>query len=474
MWYNRGIEIRLDDIASFRSEFENDTFARTLQNAIVENGVDAVALDAKMANSAMQSRSAVQVRLDNWGATSQKQSGRCWLFSSLNLIRFNMSKNLEYTSSAERQNGGKSFELSQNYAMFWDKFERANYFLQSVLSLHRSSLFFEPDGITLTRESSFLLQSLLGDGGQWNMAVNVYKKYGVVPKDAMPETVSSSSTLRMNTILRTLLRKRASEVVKEGVDAKNIVHQTLRDVYRILALHLGTPPSQFDFQWRKDSGGFAKVSKITGVEFMKQFLTLNLEDYVCLVDDPREHHRKNTSISIEHLGNVLEGDKVLYLNSDTQTMKRLTVDALQGNGQLEAEPVWMGCDVKPQMLRSLGLWGSELFRYSDVHGVDLSSTKGQRVSFQDSAMTHAMLFTGVDLDESGIPWRWRVENSWGEDSGDKGFYTMLDSWFDEYMFEVAVHKSLLTPELRAAYEKYLSSGEFDYILPAWDPMGALA
>lgn len=460
----------------------------------MQNGVDAIALDVSAKNAVLKERSAVEVRLDRWGATSQKKSGRCWLFSSLNLIRFDMAQNLQYTHKAEKQNGGKSFELSQNYAMFWDKFERANYFLNDVISLAENATFFEADGVTLTRKSAFLLESLLGDGGQWNMAVNIYTKYGVVPKSVMPETVSSSDTATMNKILKSYLRKKAAQIATAiqassampgaGDADREATQEIMQNVYRILALHLGTPPEKFSYQWYNDAGEFAKVSGITAQEFMSKFLTLNLHDYVCLVDDPRQQHAKSSSISIEHLGNVLEGGKVLYLNTDIATMKQLTVASLQGSGDasgnsgsessVPAQPVWMGCDVKPQMLRSEGLWSKELFRYSDVHGVDLSTSKEQRVAFQDSAMTHAMLFTGVDLDENGAPWRWRVENSWGEESGDKGFYTMHDSWFDEYMFEVAVHKSLLTPELLQAYERHLATGEFDYLLPAWDPMGALA
>ena len=434
-------------LRGFADSFSADTAAVRMQNAVTRAGLDEVAVNhaRQMALSTTMSN-----RLDDWSVANQKKSGRCWLFAALNLFRFGTRTVL----------GVKQFEFSQSHAMFWDKIERVNYFLADVIATAERPLD--------DRLVGFLLGEVMGDGGQWNMATNVFAKHGVVPKEAMPETESSGNTAVLNRSLRSLVRRAARTLramLDDGASATavdQVRRQVVADAYRILAIHLGTPPTSFDWQWRDDENGFHRDGQITPQEFFAKYVTIPVQDYVCLVDDPRPEHPKGATLTIEHLGNVVGGDRVLYLNSTIALMKRLAREAI-----VAGEPVWFGCDVSQQMLRKDGLWSADLLDLNGVYGTDLSLDKQDRVRFGESMMTHAMLLTGVDVVD-GVARRWRVENSWGEEGGEKGFYTMDDSWFDEYVFEVVVRTSGLPVRDQEAL------GAEPLVLPAWDPMGALA
>ena len=425
-----------------------DEASRIARNAVTNAGIDAACLDrAKVVGTP----TVMSHRLDQWKATSQKKSGRCWLFSSLNLLR----------DTTHERIGVKDFEFSQNYVLFFDKLERANYFLRDMVACAS-----EPVDSRLVQ---FLLSEVLGDGGQWDMAVSLYQKHGLVPKEAMPETQSSSNTSRMNTRLQVLLRRSALEVrelLASGASPEEVealISTVLDAVWRILVICLGEPPRSFDWEWRDDAGEFHRDGTVTPKEFFDRYVGVDLSEYVCLVDDPRRAHAKGQALTVEHLGNVIGGRQIRYINTEMATIKKIASRMIA-----RGEPVWFGADVSQQSERDLGLLVEELHDYSGLFGVDLKTTKEQRVLSGESAMNHAMLFTGVDIDEDGHPRRWRVENSWGEDVGEKGFFTMDDAWFSEYVFEVVVKISELPDELRPAVTSE------PLVLPAWDPMGTLA
>jgi bleomycin hydrolase len=233
-------------------------------------------------------------------------------------------------------------------------------------------------------------------------------------------------------------------------------------VYRILSIHLGTPPERFVWQWKDKSGKFHREAGMTPSRFAAKYVGVPLDGYVCLVNDPRPQHAYGRTYSVEYLGNVVGGEQIVYLNVDVDTMKRAAVRTLKGG-----EPVWFGCDVRKQMDRERGIWDARLQDYEEIYGTTFGMDKAARLQYGEARMTHAMLFTGVDL-VNGKPRRWRVENSWGEEHGQKGFFLMNDSWFDEYMFEVAVRRDHLPAKLREAADRR------PVMLPPWDPMGALA
>lgn len=433
-------------LEALRADFDASGANRVAMNAVTSAGIGKVARNYDRSRL-LQRR--FSISLDNGEATHQDHSGRCWLFSSLNVARFVAKKAL----------GLKEFEFSQNYAMYYDKLERVNYFLRDVAGLIRSG---EPVDSRLMQH---LLGDVMGDGGQWTMAMNVYKKYGAVPKDLFPETESSKNTGELNTHLRSLLHMAVSRMYGDPSGIDGIIAQTVGDGHRMLTIHLGEPPRSFDWEWTDAEGDFHRDGAITPVEFWKRYVDAGLEEYVCLVDDPRAEHAKGHKIGIEHLGNVAGGDPTEYLNVPNQFMKDCARRILAEAGI----PVWFGADCHPMMDRESGAWATDLYEYGRVYGVDFDLDKGRRVRFADSAMNHAMAFAGVDVAGDGITTRrWRVENSWGDKIADKGYFTMSDDWFTEYVYEVAVPRAMLPDDYQAAL------AEPAQMLPAWDPMGALA
>ena len=280
---------------NLRHEFDASAQNRLAMNAVTAAGIQDVARNYDRARR-LQRRFSTTV--DNGTVTHQDRSGRCWLFSSLNVARFIAKKNL----------GLKEFEFSQNYAMYYDKLERVNYFLKDVAALVRAG---EPSDSRLMQH---LLNDVMGDGGQWTMAMNVYKKYGAVPKDLFPETASSKNTGEMNTQLRALLHTAVAHMYANKAQIDEIIAQTTAAGHRMLTIHLGEPPESFDWEWTDEDGNFHRDGEITPVDFWKKYVDAGLEDYVCLVDDPRVEHPKGRKIGIEHLGNVAGGDPTEYLN----------------------------------------------------------------------------------------------------------------------------------------------------------------
>jgi bleomycin hydrolase len=434
------------DLERLRKDFTANPAYRLAQNAVTRVTVDDVAINREIVVGIDHSMSTT---LDDWKVTNQEKSGRCWLFAGLNLLR----------AGVMRKTGLKDFEFSQNYAMFWDKLERANYFLEAVIETADRDL----DDRTV----AFLLQTVAGDGGQWNMFAALVAKHGLVPKGAMPETQSSSNTARMNSVLRYQLRQGARGVravmASGGIEAARAAKaEILRVVHRILCVHLGTPPERFDWQWTDKDKEFHRDGVLTPQEFAARYVDLPVDEYVCLVHDPRPSSPVGRTFTVEYLGNVIGGPPVTYLNVEMQAIKDVAAATLHGG-----EPVWFGCDVGKMMSGDYAYWDAGLYDLPLVYDAAFDLDKAARLEYHESAMTHAMLFTGVDVLD-GVPRRWRVENSWGADRGRDGFYTMDDSWFGQYVFEIAARRSALPLELRAALDAD------PIVLPAWDPMGALA
>jgi bleomycin hydrolase len=434
-------------IGLMQEAFGSKPHHRQMQNAVTVTAVDKLALNRAVVTGLDDSFSC---KLDDWSVTNQKRSGRCWIFAGTNLLRVGAMKKMNR----------KDFEFSQSYVFFWDKIERANYFLESIIDTAD-----RPDG---DRTVDFLLDNVLGDGGQWNMFVSVVKKHGLVPKTAMPESESSSNSPTMNNILKAKLRegaKRLRDLHGNGAGAtelRNAKHEILTVIYRILSIHMGTPPGRFDWQWRDKDNKFHRDGEMTPQEFAKRYITLNLDEYVCLVHDPRPGSPFGRTFTVAYLGNVVGGEPVKYLNVDMGVMRKIAMRTL-----LDGQPVWFGCDCSKQMDRDLGLWDSRLFDYESVYDTRFTLNKADRLIYHQSRMNHAMLFTGVDVVDDQ-PRRWRVENSWSDESGKKGFFIMDDSWFDEFMFEIAADKSYLPENLQEALALK------PIVLPPWDPMGSLA
>ena len=440
-----GKTITRKQVVELRKEFDAEPSNKVAQNAVTNVQLPDLTLNRDLVQDIDDSFS---IKLDDWKVTAQMRSGRCWLFATLNLFRVGAMKKMNL----------KNFEFSQAHTHFWDKFERSNHLLEAIIETS--------DRPVDDRTIHFLLSDPIGDGGQWNMAMNLVRKHGLVPKTAYPESNSSSATRWMNAELKDILRSSASEI-RAIIDGGGTVEEArahkekrIADIWRMLCIHLGTPPKTFNWQWRDKDGEFHRNGRMTPQQFAAEFVDIEWEDYVCIVNDPRnEYYRTYT---VDFLQNVAGGPPVVYLNVPSKEMKAITLKLLE-----DGMPVWMGCDVGKEMDRKRGLWDADLFDVEGLYGVEYGMDKADRLRHNQTMMTHAMLFTGVDV-VNGRPRRWRVENSWGQDTGQKGYYTMNDSWYDQYMFEIAAPKDYLT-------EKMLEGLETEpVVLPAWDPMGSLA
>lgn len=435
-----------EDLEQMRRDFQANPIFRVAMNAVCKTPINQVALNRHVVTRTNHTFSHM---VKTGAATSQERSGRCWLFAALNTMRM---------AAAEQMNL-EDFEFSQNYLMFWDKLEKANYFLENILK----TLDEPTDG----RLINWLLQSPIQDGGQWDMFVNLVHKYGLIPKSIMPETESSSNTPSMNYYITAKLREDAAELRKahsKGVKEAKLRErkaEMVNEVYRMLCIHLGEPPQEFLWQWRDKDKTFHRDGVITPHEFMQRHVPVDLDERVCLIHCPILDYNK--LYTIEYLGNVVEGHIVRYLNVELPVIKKATVSMIK-----DGKPVWFGCDVGKHFDRDLGLMDLELHDLESLYGVSFGMDKATRLNYGHSQMTHAMVFTGVDLDEKERPRKWRVENSWGDKGGDKGFMVMTDPWFDEYTYEVVVERSYVEPKILKALDTK------PIPLPPWHPMGSLA
>lgn len=442
-------EVSLEQIAAFQAAFENDPRNRAAMNAVCTTAVNKVAVNRR---KLAQNNMTFSVHLPENKITSQNSSGRCWLFAALNTLRMVAMKNM---------NLGDDFELSQNHMMFWDKFEKANYFLEAVLDTLN-----EPtDG----RLIAHLFSAPIQDGGQWHMFINLVKKHGLVPKSVMPETESSSNTGMMNWNITLRLREFGCQLRTAHGEGKSMKQlramkpAMMEQVYKMLCIHLGEPTSSFEWQWRDKDKQFKRDGLVTPQDFYRKHIDVDLSDMVCLIHCPQATKQFNEVYTIKFLGNVVGGEPIKYLNVELDVMKQAAIKQMQNS-----ESVWFGCDVGKYLDRDSGWMDNELFDYDLVYGSQSTLTKAQRLDYGESLMTHAMVFTGVDLDDAGAPRKWRVENSWGEKGGDKGFYAMGDAWFDEFNYEVVVHRKYLPEEYLVMLDRKLVE------LEPWDPMGSLA
>ena len=382
------------------------------------------------------------------GITNQMASGRCWLFASMNLMREKIAEKC----------GLEKFELSGNYFAFYDKFEKINFFLESVLDT--------ADLPVGDRTLDWLMHSF-GDGGQWDMMVAIVEKYGVVPYDVMPETYQSSHTRSFHQMMTMRMRKCAVELralVQAGKEdeARSRKNEMLGEFYSALCICFGKPVSRFDFEYRDKDDVFHADRGLTPQEFCRKYVDIDLKDYVSVINAPTADKPYHKTYTVKYLGNVI-GAPIRYLNVTMDEMKGLAVRQLQ-----DGEPVWFGSDCGKYGSRKDGLWDPSSFGYDRLFGMDFSLTKEERLDYGDSAMNHAMVICGVNLDGDGKPNRWKIENSWGDEAGRKGYYVASDRWFEDYTYQVIIRKKYLKEE----WLKELAKRPVE--LEPWDPMGTLA
>ena len=389
------------------------------------------------------------IDINTMTATNQKASGRCWIFAACNVLREMIGKKANITE----------FELSQSYVAFWDKYEKFNYALESIIDL----IDCDPDDRVLAH----ILQGGIQDGGQWDMFVNVIKKYGICPKNVYPETHASSNTGQMNQLINAQIRKfaiNAQKYYKEvGIDeVKKYKVEVLEKMYDFLCDCYGVPVKEFSFEYVDKDKKYHLDKGFTPRSFFDKYVGDEIDNYVSIIDSPTADKPYYKTYTIAYLGNVIGGKEITHLNLPIERLKELVVSQLKSG-----EVVWFGSDCGKEGNRNAGIWDPKQFDYMSAFGFDFNCSKEDALNYHISVMNHAMCITGVNLDQNA-PTKWKIENSWGTDRGKAGYYIMSDAWFDRFVYQVVIHKSHLNKEELKALQ-----GE-KIILKPWDPMGSLA
>lgn len=437
--------LKKEDLNMYSDNFHADKAALIAANASVSFGLSKSVEDYEAMRKLPNTFS---LNLEQGSITNQKSSGRCWLFAALNVFRYEMMKKWNL----------KDFELSQNYMYFWDKLEKCNYYLNTMIETVEEPI----DG----RLFSFLNTNPINDGGQWDMFANIVSKYGVVPLEAYPDSANSIASRDFTEYLTSLLREYGfyiREAVSAGKDPYSLKEEMMNTIYRILCIVLGEPPKKFDFTLRDKDDNVTQDFNITPLEFYQKYIGLNMDDYISLIHAPSDDKPMNQTYTVEYLGNVSDGKPVKYLNVDMDVIKKAAIAQIQ-----DGHPVWFGSDCTKFYVRKDGIFDRASFNIESLFGIEYKFTKGQRLMYGDSAMNHAMVLLGVNLDEKGMPDRWRIENSWGKDSGRDGYFTAGDGWFDEFVYQVVVDKKYLDEAVVKQFDTE------PVILKPWDPMGSLA
>lgn len=415
------------------SHFESGLTAdyKVRERAVTKNGIVNSAIDFDVKREA---KPVFSIEVSAGNVTNQKQSGRCWMFAGLNVIRTMVMKKLHL----------KNFELSQSYLQFYDKLEKANFFLERIIELK--------DEPIDSRLNAFFLDNGIGDGGHFIMFTNLVKKYGVVPSYSMPETAVSSATTELNNVLNNLLhkdalilREKAKSVSAE--DLETLKDVMLQDVYQVLVISLGMPPKEFTLEVRDKDDKFVASEVKTPLSFFKEYIEADLDAYIPLSDIPYDGLKRGECYYSHFVNNVEGGDEVLFYNVPVDVLKTSVINSLKGD-----EVVWFAADVLSQSLRKEGILASGIINYDELFQVKTLTGKAERMNSRTSFCNHAMTFTGVNL-VNDKPNRFKVENSWGKDVGEDGFFVMSDSWFDDYVYQVLVNKKYVPEEYVKEYEE---------------------
>lgn len=433
-------ELTLQEITEFSRDFNADPKNQVLARAAGRSGVLEASYNERVAGRLTR---VFSTELDTDNVTNQKQSGRCWLFSTLNVLRHDFGA----------KHKAKNFTLSQSYNFFWDKLERANLFYEKVIETADKPLD--------DREVHSYFDFAGHDGGQWHMAISLVKKYGVVPSYVMPESFNTSATDGLASALADkerkdalALRRLAQAGDQEGLETARKTF--LNEIYRMVAIAVGEPPKTFDLEYRDDDKNYHLEKNLTPISFFNKYFDVDLDDYVVLTNAPDHEYGK-----LYHRGaedNVEGGSPILFLNEPMEYLEQAAVAQLK-----DGEAVWFGNDVLRQMDRKTGYLDTDLYKLEDLFDVDLSLSKADRLATGAGEVSHAMTLVGVDEDKGNIR-QWKVENSWGDKSGEKGFFVMSQNWFKEYVYEVVVHKKYLTKD----QQELLSSTPVE--LAPWDSL----
>ena len=432
------------ELKEIQGSFVRDASTVAIQNALTTNkDIQSLTYNHEKAG---QIDHFFKYHCDVKGITNQLSSGRCWMFTSMNVLRPTVMKKYDM----------REFDFSHNYCFFWDLFEKANLFLENIIAT--------ADRDINDRDVVFFFQSPVSDGGVWNLFWDVAEKYGVVPQSVMPETEHSNNTAQMRGVLNELLRTggwhlremHAAGAKNKALEAKKI--EILKEVYRVLALCLGEPQTEFTWRYR-DTKGNVQTLSMTPMAFYKSIVPddYDPDTFIMIMNDPTREYYKVYDIASYR--NTYEGINWRYLNLPNEEIKPAALASIKDN-----TPLYMSCDVGKQSDRVKGIMDTDYYDYQSLFGITLDMDKKARILTRQSGSSHAMTLIGCDTDENDVPVKWELENSWGPASGNHGYVTFTDAWFDAYLFRIVINKKYLSEKaVKAAQTKPIE-------LPAWDYM----
>lgn len=420
-----------------------DPSTKALTNALTNNDVKKLVLNRENLGGIEHN---FKYKVEVKGISDQKKSGRCWMFTSMNVLRPMVIEKYKLSG----------FEFSHNYLYFWDIFEKANLYLESQIKYANKA--------SDDKQVEWLFKSPVGDGGVWNSFTNLADKYGVVPKAVFPETNSSENTGWMLRIIKRKLRENGLELREmyakknksDKLEARKI--EMLGDIYRILSMNLGEPPMEFNYRFADKDGNLSEIKTYTPQSFMTEVLgEIDFTDHIMLMNDPTREYNK--MYEIEYDRNVMEGRNWTYLNLTNEEIKKFALESIKNN-----KAMYASCDVGKQLNSDIGLSDINNYDFESLYGITFGMTKAQRIQTFESGSSHGMALVAVDVDNNEKPIKWQFENSWGATSGHNGYLTFSDDWFSEYMFRVVVSKEFIDAEtLKLLDQKPI-------MLPPWDPM----
>lgn len=433
------------DLQEIQGSFKKDASTKAIQNMLTsEKNIKDNVLNRDLQG---QIDHYFKYRVNVKGITNQESSGRCWMFTSMNVLRPRVMEKYNLNN----------FDFSHNYLYFWDIFEKSNLFLENIIATTDKTM----DDRTVTE----YFKSPVGDGGVWNLYYNAAQKYGVVPQEVMPETAHSNNTSQMVNLINEKLRLGGytlREMAQNGKKAKDLRAEktsVLKDVYRILALCLGEPPHQFTWRYKDKAGNIKELANYTPKQFYQEITPADYspENYIMIMNDPTRDYYK--TYEIQNYRNTQEGINWVYLNLPNEDIKAAALASIKNN-----EAMYASCDVGKQSNRTEGILDPEMYDYESLLGVKLNMDKKARILTRQSGSSHAMTLVGCDTDANDKPVKWEFENSWGASNGHNGYLTFTDKWFDEYMFRVVIHKNYLSEKaVQALKGKPVQ-------LPVWDYM----
>ena len=435
---NGGIDAAM--MEQIRTGYKGTAAERAVKNALATTSITTLATNGD--NLAMCDTH-FSHRVKTEGITNQKSSGRCWLFTGLNVLRAKMIVKHDL----------KEFEFSQNYLSFYDLLEKSNLFLQGIIDTRTLPLD--------DRKVEWLLKSPIGDGGQFTGVSNLITKYGAVPKSAMPETYQSDNTRDMRMILSLKLREYALTLrAAKKSELQSLKTTMLTEIYGILVKCLGVPPTEFEWTRYNSKGEKVSTKVYTPKSFYDEFVGEDLEsNYVMIMNDPTREYGKVYEIDYDR--HVYDGENWLYINLPIERVKQIAIASIKDNTAM-----YFSCDVGKYFDRKKGVLDIANLDYQSLFNTTLPMDKKQRVSTFASGSSHAMTLIAVDIDEQGKTTKWMVENSWGPTSGYKGNVIMTDEWFNEYMFRLVAERKYVPQDVLDMLKQK------PILLPAWDPMFA--